>query len=281
MTTQALREVATGERKRPTDFPGMLEAYKGEIARALPKHLNADTMTRIALTSFRLTPKLAECAPQSVFACVIQASQLGLRPGLLGECFLIPFKKKNSYICQLIVGYQGMIELARRSGQVLSIGAYVVHEKDQYAVKFGTDPGIEHIPFLHDDPGAPKLAYAVAELKGGGKHAEVMSIREINSHRDRSSNYRAAKTGRWDTPWDTDYEEMARKTVIRRICKYLPKSNELALGLSLDYAADRGTQLLTVEDAISGAFVPDPVEGEATEKPAELEKPSEAEAKPA
>ncbi len=270
MTTTQLREIATGEAaKRPTTFPKMLEAYKGEIARALPKHLNADAMTRIALTCFRMNPKLADCEPASVFACVIQASQLGLRPGLMGECFLIPFKdtRNNKVICTLQIGYQGMIELARRSGQVLSLGAYLVHEKDQYAVHFGTDPGISHIPYLDDEPGKVKLGYAVAKLVGGGTHAEVMAVREINSHRDRSASYRAAKQYKKDTPWDTDYEEMARKTLIRRICKYLPKSNELAIGMALDDTANRGTQALTVEEAIENAFVPAEIEGEVTEKP--------------
>lgn len=270
MTTQALREVATGQPAvKPTDFPGMLTAYKSEIARALPRHLNPDNMARIALTCFRMTPKLATCTPQSVFACVIQASQLGLRPGMMGECFLIPYedKKKKVVICTLQLGYQGMLELVRRSGLVDSIAAYIVHEKDQYAVRFGTNPGIEHIPHLDGDPGAPKLGYAVAQIKGGGTHAEVMTIREINSHRDRSQNYRAAKQYGYSNPWDTDYEEMARKTVIRRICKYLPKSNELALGMTIDDSAQTGTQSLSVEDAIAGAFVPDPVEAEVIEKP--------------
>ena len=115
MSTQALR-VATGAAK-PTNFPGMLDAYKGEIARALPKHLNADTMARVALTCFRMNPKLGQCQPASVFAAVIQASQLGLRPGLLGECYLIPYKDQ----CTLQLGYQGLLELVRRSGLVDSI----------------------------------------------------------------------------------------------------------------------------------------------------------------
>jgi len=272
MTTENLRAVATGQPTvKPTDFPGMLTAYKSEIARALPRHLNPDNMARIALTCFRMTPKLAQCTPQSVFACVIQASQLGLRPGMMGECFLIPYedKKKKQIICTLQLGYQGMLELVRRSGLVDSIAAYIVHEKDQYAVHFGTNPGIEHIPHLDGDPGAPKLGYAVAQIKGGGTHAEVMTMREINSHRDRSQNYRAAKQYGYSNPWDTDYEEMARKTVIRRICKYLPKSNELALGMALDDSAHLGSQALSVDDAISGAFVPDPVEAEQIEGPKE------------
>ena len=125
MSTTALRAMATGTmaEKKPNSFPSMLEAYRGEIARALPKHLNADTMTRIALTCFRMNPRLGECQPASVFASVIQASQLGLRPGLMGECYLIPYKTREGMQCQLQIGYQGLLELVRRSGLVESVGS--------------------------------------------------------------------------------------------------------------------------------------------------------------
>lgn len=274
MSTQALKSVATSTAvatKKPADnFPAMLEAYKGEIARALPRHLQPDTMARIALTCFRMNPKLAECRPSSVFASVIQASQLGLRPGLMGECYLIPYKGE----CTLQLGYQGLLELVRRSGLVESIGAYLVHEKDTYEVHFGTDPGVEHVPNLDGDRGPVKFGYAVAHIKGGGKHVEVMTLSEINAIRDRSQNVINAKKYDKKTPWDTDYEEMARKTLIRRICKYLPKSNELATALALDDAAFRGTQSLSVDDAIANTFVPPPIDVEATEKIAADDNPS-------
>ncbi len=87
MSTQALKAVATGQPavRKPTNFPALLDAYKGEIARALPRHLNAETMTRVALTCFRMNPKLEECKPASVFAAVIQASQLGLHQAQVCE----------------------------------------------------------------------------------------------------------------------------------------------------------------------------------------------------
>lgn len=236
--------------KVPTTFPAMLTAYRDEIARALPRHMNADTMLRVALTAFRLTPKLRECHPASVFAAVIQASQLGLRPNMLGECFLIPFKDE----CQLIIGYQGLLQLARRSGEIASIGAYLVHVKDQFAVSFGTEPGITHVPYLDSDPGDVRFGYAVAKLHGGGTHVELMRLDEILRIRDRSSNVVRAKKAGYKTPWDTDPEEMMRKTLIRRICKYLPKSPELATALAID-AAD-GRQALNVDDAVAGVFVP-------------------------
>lgn len=254
MSNNALKAVTTGTAvaKRPDNFPAMLEAYKGEIARALPRHLNPDTMARVALTCFRMNPKLSECQPASVFAAVIQASQLGLRPGLMGEAYLIPYKDQ----CTLQLGYQGLLELVRRSGLVDSIGAYLVHERDTYEVRFGTEPGVTHEPCLDGDPGPVKFGYAVAKLKGGGTHVEVMTLQEIQRIRERSQNVKNARKYGKETPWDTDFDEMARKTLIRRICKYLPKSNELATALELDNAADRNAQVLNVQDAISNTFVP-------------------------
>ena len=279
MSTQALKAVATGQPavRKPTNFPALLDAYKGEIARALPRHLNADTMTRVALTCFRMNPKLDECKPASVFAAVIQASQLGLRPGLLGECYLIPYKEQ----CQLQIGYQGLIELVRRSGLVESIGAYLVHERDTYAALFGTDPGVEHQPHLDGDRGAVKFGYAVARLKGGGTHVEVMTLAEIEAIRERSQNVRTARRFGKETPWDTDFGEMARKTLIRRICKYLPKSNEVALALALEDSAARGAQALNVDDAIAGTFVPPPIDIEPTEPPERTPAAPEQPAAPA
>jgi recombination protein RecT len=259
--TQGGRSTQVAQRK-PDNFPAMLEAYRGEIARALPKHLNAETMTRIALTCFRMNPRLAECKPASVFAAVIQASQLGLRPGLIGECYLIPYKDE----CTLQIGYQGLLELVRRSGLVDSIGAYLVYERDTYSVRFGTDPGVEHVPALDGDRGGVKFGYAVAKLKGGGTHVEVMTLGEITAIRDRSQNVQSAKRYGKKTPWDTDFDEMARKTLLRRIAKYLPKSPDLATALALDDSAARGAQQITVADAIAGTFVPPAIDGEAIER---------------
>lgn len=268
MSVAALKQATGGTqvatREKPSTFPAMLEAYKSEIARALPRHLNPDTMARVALTCFRMNPKLAECAPASVFAAVIQASQLGLRPGLLGECYLIPYKGE----CTLQLGYQGLLELVRRSGLVDSIGAYVVFERDTYAVRFGTDPGVDHSPYLDGDRGAIRFVYAVAHIKGGGKHVEVMTLGEINKIRDRSQNVQNARKYGKKTPWDTDFEEMARKTALRRICKYLPKSNEVALAMALDDAAHSGAQGLTAQAAIDSAWTPPVIDMEDPSKPA-------------
>lgn len=239
-------------RKVPDNFPAMLERFKGEIARALPKHLDGDRMARIALTSFRSNPKLAKCEPRSVFASIIIASQLGLEPGVMGQCYLIPYKDE----CQLQIGYQGLIELVRRSGKVSRIEAHVVHANDTFEYEVGLTTKLVHKPVLDGDPGEARLAYAVAEIDGGGFHVEVMTRRQIEAIRDRSQNVINARKYSKKTPWDTDEEEMWRKTLIRRICKYLPKSAELATSLALDNAADTGKQHVDIDDAIDGTWAP-------------------------
>lgn len=252
MTTQALKAVTSGQVTKPTTFPAMLEAYKGEIARALPKHLSPDRLARIAMTEFRKNPKLGDCDPRSVFAAVIQASQLGLEPGLMGQAYLIPYKTE----CQLIPGYQGLIDLVRRTGMVKRIEAHVVRDGDKFQYRTGMTTTLEHEPALDGDPGTLRLAYAVAEFTGGGYHVEVMTRAQIETIRNRSQGYQMSKRFNKPGPWDTDTEEMWRKTVIRRICKYLPKSAELVTALSLDDTAEHGAQHLTTKDAIEGTWMP-------------------------
>ncbi|MGH8600658.1 MAG: recombinase RecT, partial [Burkholderiales bacterium] len=236
----------------------MLDRFKGEIARALPKHLDGDRMARVALTCFNSSPRLRECEPRSVFASIIIASQLGLEPGVMGQCYLIPYKnsRTNRYECQLQVGYQGLVDLVRRSGLVKRIETHVVHANDVFEYSIGLENKLLHRPVLDGDPGAPRLAYAVAEFKDGGVHVEVMTAHEIFAIRDRSQNVISGKRFNKKTPWDTDLEEMMRKTVARRICKMLPKSASLATALAIDNAADRGTQAIDIDDAIDDTWAP-------------------------
>lgn len=234
---------------RDRQFPAMLEQFKTEIARALPRHLNPDRMTRIALTCFRLNPKLAQCQPASVFAAVIQASQLGLEPGLLGQCYLIPYKDE----CTLQIGYQGLVDLVRRTGRVKRIEAHAVRDGDTFTYRTGLQTILEHEPSLDGAQGDLRLAYAVAEFTDGGFHVEVMTRAQIEGIRDRSQNVQNARKWNKATPWDTDTEEMWRKTLLRRICKYLPRSPELATALAID---ESPKQNLTVDDAINGTWAP-------------------------
>lgn len=243
MGANALKQAVSGQAvatkpAKPTTIHGFLETYKSEIQRALPKHMTADRMARIALTEFRKTPALMKCEPASLFGAVIQCAQLGLEPGgALGHAYLIPFenRKKGTTEVQFIVGYRGMIDLARRSGQIVSLEAHAVYEGDKFECMFGLNSDLKHVPDWENpnrtDPSKLRFVYAVAKLKDGGTQFEVMSRAEIDAIRARS---KAASYG----PWVSDYVAMALKTVIRRLFKYLPVSIELSQAVAMDERAE-------------------------------------------
>ena len=192
-----------------------------EIEKALPKHMDADRMARIALTTIRTNPKLLECSVPSLLGAVMQSAQLGLEPGLVGHCYFVPFKngKTGQSEVQFIIGYKGMIDLARRSGNIESIYAHAVYANDTFEYEYGLHPKLVHKPAM-TERGEFIGAYAVAHFKDGGYQFEFMPKEEIERRRKRS---KAANAG----PWVTDYEEMAKKTVIRHMWKYLPISIEI------------------------------------------------------
>lgn len=193
------------------------DGAKTALSAALPKHVSVDRMVRVVLTAIGKNPDLLKCDRDSVWSAVLQAAELGLEPGgALGHAYLIPYKSQ----CQLVIGYRGMIALARRSAEIESLEAHVVYEKDTFKLAYGLDSMLEHVPYLDGDPGAMRLAYAVAKLRGGGVQFEVMTRSQIEKIRDRGG----AKLG---GPWKTDAPEMWRKTVIRRLFKLLPMSVEL------------------------------------------------------
>jgi len=188
----------------------------------LPKHISAERMARIALTTIRTNPKLLEASVPSLIGAIMQAAQLGLEPGLIGHCYLVPFRngKTGQTDVQFIIGYKGMIDLARRSGQIKNIYAHTVYSNDEFDYELGLEPKLKHKPYMEGDRGEFIGAYAVAHFKDGGYQFEFMPKSEIEKRRQRS---KAAKNG----PWVTDFEEMAKKTVIRHMWKYLPISVEI------------------------------------------------------
>ncbi|MBU9318917.1 recombinase RecT [Burkholderia multivorans] len=234
------------------------ESQKGTLAAVLPGHVSPDRMLKIALGALRTTPKLMECTVESLMGAVVQCSQLGLEPNTpLGHAYLIPFEKKKKVgsewvtekvETQIVIGYKGLIDLARRSGQVVSIAAHAVHEHDHFDYAFGLDEKLEHKPAM-SARGRVIAFYAVAKLVGGGHAFEVMSAEQVNEIRDASQNYKFARD-KEKTVWGQHYEEMGRKTVLRRLFKYLPVSIELASAAALDDvgASGRSQALDTVLD---------------------------------
>lgn len=252
MSASALKAIATGkvpESEKPKDLAHLMAMpnVQAQIRAALPRHMTAERMARIATTELRKTPKLEQCTPMSFLGAVIQCAQLGLEPGnALGHAYILPYDKRKkiggewktvSTEAQLIIGYRGMIDLARRSGQIMSLSAQAVYKGDQFECSFGLDPTLKHIPDFENptrtQPGLLTFVYSVAKLKDGGTQFAVMSRAEIEAIRDRS---KAANDG----PWVSDYEAMALKTVIRRLFKYLPVSIEMQRAVALDEKADAG-----------------------------------------
>jgi recombination protein RecT len=198
---------------------GLLKSMGPEIARALPRHVTPDRMARVCLTALRVNPKLADCSPASFMASIMACAQLGLEPNSpLGQAYLIPYKTT----CQLILGYQGMIDLALRSGRVTSIKASIVRQGDTFEVEHGLHEKLVHRPSGDDD--APMThVYAVARIKDGDPVFTVLSRAAVEKRRKRGASGKGIST-----PWDTDYESMALKCAVRALWKWLPKSAEMA-----------------------------------------------------
>lgn len=230
-----------------TNFPAMLKSYEAEIARALPKHMSGDRLSRIALTEFRKNPKLAQCDPRSVFAAVIMASQLGLEPGINGQCYMVPYKNE----CQFIPGWKGMVDLVNRTGRS-TVWTGAVYEGDEFDWGLGDKPFIHHKPCGEDDPKKITHVYAVGRVNGAEwANIEVWPIRKVWKHRDKHNKVS-------DRHYSFRYPEMyARKVVLLQVIKYLPSSVEISQALDMDYAANQGTQHLNNPiDVIEGTYFP-------------------------
>lgn len=305
MSTQALKAAATGRTELATMKPKdqiafLLKQKQGEIAKMLPKHLNAERLLKVAQIAATTTPGLIECDVASLVGAIGQCAQMGLEPNtVLGHAYLVPFNTKRKDATgrerwvksvQVIIGYKGLIDLARRSGQIISIAAHEVCENDHFELVYGLNERLEHKPAL-TDRGAVIGYYAVAKLVGGGHAFEFMSQTQIDQIKVATQSKGAYG------PWKDHPIEMGRKTVIRRLAKYLPLSIEFQTAVALDALAEAGKDqnLETIdgdflvvpdEDALAleqqpaepvpGATeIPEPVEAVAapTEKP--IEAPSE------
>lgn len=247
---------------QPQTIAQFIEVMKGEMARALPKHLSADRLARIALTEVRRTPRLAQCTQPSFGGALMTCAQLGLEPGVTGEAYLIPRKNgrlsrdagRDIFEVQLTIGYQGMAKLFWQSPLAKSLDAQAVYENDYFEYELGLEPYLKHKPTL-EERGNAIAYYSVATLTNGGHAFIVLSRSDVEKIRIRSN----AGTGDKDSPWKTDYDEMAKKTCLRRMFKLLPKSPELARALS----QDEGVRTDWAEDAIDiQPEYPDAVPGE-------------------
>jgi recombination protein RecT len=262
--TAAMAETAKAKQKAEVAATGKKQltvvdylnspSFSAQIAKALPKFFDLDRFTRSAISEFRLNPALQQCSVPSVLGYFMQAAMCGLEPATtLGQCYAVPFKngKTGEMEAQFILGYRGMMSIARRSGDLARIEAHIVHEKDEFSLSYGLNPDIEHKPFIDGDPGEVRGAYCVVWFKDGNCQYRFMPKSEIDKHRSRS------KAGRFG-PWVTDYEEMCLKTVFRSMFKWLPISLEAAQAVKNDDAVvtyKNSEAAQTADDLIEVSFV--------------------------
>jgi recombination protein RecT len=209
-------------------------AFRDQVAKALPKHLTPDRFIRIACTTVMRTPKLAQCDQASFFNALLTLSQLGLEPDGR-RAHLIPFenRKRNVMECQLIIDWKGLAELVLNSGTIATLHADLICDNDEFAFDMGEI--LHHRINFKTDRGTPYAAYALAKTKTGEKFVQVMTKAEIEGIRDNSQGWRAFKAGyAKQSPWQDSPGEMWKKTVFRRLCKWLPLSPEIRDGVEKD-----------------------------------------------
>lgn len=262
----------------------LLTQKKGEIAKMLPKHLNADRLLKVAQIAATTTPALAKCDVASLVGAIGQCAQMGLEPNtVLGHAYLVPFNTKRKdgngqerwvNSVQVIIGYKGLIDLARRSGQIVSIAAHEVCENDRFDMAYGLDERLEHVPAM-GERGEVIGFYAVAKLKDGGFAFEFMSRHQVEKIRDGSQGWQQAlKFKKTDIhPWSAHFVEMGRKTVIRRLAKFLPLSIEFQTAAALDEMATTGKDQ-NLESALDGDYVIVPDDAPASDGQELQEQPS-------
>lgn len=229
------KSLTVGNQDKLQTLRGLLQKSKNSIQEVLPAHMSADRMVKIATVAASRNPLLLQCDTISILRALMESSQLGLEPFTgLQQAYIIPYRngKTGHYEAQFMPSYRGLIDLARRSGEIRSIEAHVVYENDLFECELGLNPKLKHVPsFDGKNRGEPRLAYAVAMLKDGASQYEVMTKAEIEEVRSAS---KSANNG----PWVNWWSEMAKKTVLKRLVKYLPMSAELSKAVTKDNAAE-------------------------------------------
>lgn len=231
-----------------------VKSMEGEIKKALPSVITPERFTRITLSALSSNPDLQNTTPQSFLAAMMTAAQLGVEPNTpLGQAYLLPYRNKGTLECQFQLGAKGLMDLAYRSGEISVIQAHTVYANDEFHYEFGLEPKLDHKPALKDR-GEPIAFYAVFRTKDGGYGFEVMSVEDVKLHAKKYSK----SYGSQYSPWTTSFEEMAKKTVLKRVLKYAPLKSDFARQITADESikTEISPDMLDVSNA--------PIEVEAT-----------------
>ena len=219
---------AVAKGKKPSSIQDYIQVMGPAIKAALPSVMTPERFTRITMSALSANPRLKECTPQSFLGAMMTAAQLGLEPNTpLGQAYLIPFKNHGRMECQFQLGYKGLIDLAYRSGEVSIIQAHTVYENDDFRYELGLDATLRHVP-ARSNRGKPIFYYAIFKTKTGGYCFQVMSIEDVRTHAQKFS--KSFGNG----PWQTNFDEMAKKTVLKKVLKYAPLKSDFARGIAQD-----------------------------------------------
>lgn len=251
----ALAEKAAGNDVKLTKnmkIDDMIKKMSPEIKKALPSFFTPERFTRMALSTLNNNVKLRDCSPVTVLAAMMNAAQLGLEPNTpLGQAYLIPYRNHGKMECQFQIGYKGLIDLAYRNENIQTVQAQCVYENDEFEYELGLEPKLIHKPAL-TDRGSLILVYALWKAENGGYGFEVMSKDDIDAHARRYSQSYSSSS----SPWKSNFEEMAKKTVIKKCLKYAPLRSDILRAVSNDE---------TIKSSISvdmSEVAPDEVAGE-------------------
>jgi recombination protein RecT len=236
MENKIQNQVATtnsGEKKTMQQY---VKAMEGEIKKALPSVITPERFTRMVLSAMSTNPKLSSCTPGSFLGAMMSAAQLGLEPNTpLGQAYILPYMNKGTLEAQFQIGYKGLIDLAYRSGEVELVQAHIVYSNDTFECEFGLEPKLVHKP-ADSDRGDPVKVYAMFKTKSGGYGFDVMSMDDVKKHAEKYSQ--AYKSNY--SPWKTSYEEMAKKTCLKRVLKYAPLKSDFVKAMVQDEVIKSG-----------------------------------------
>ena len=254
-STTSVEKIARGEKpeSQVAKFSRFLDKMKPQLALALPRHLNADRMSRLALTAFSTTPALQECTPDSIAGCIMIAAQLGLEPGVNGQAYLIPYKdrRNNKTVCTFVPGWKGLVDLVARSGRA-SVWTGAVFDGDKFEYQLGDSPFCRHTPSTDDvDGSAFTHVYAIGRVKDSQTPViEVWSRARVQKH---LTTYNKVGDRHYAKSGENNFQMYGRKVALLQVLKYMPSSIELTTAAAFAQAADTGENMVLEGDYISVA----------------------------
>ena len=249
-----------------TSMQALIKKMEPEIKKALPSVITPERFTRMVFSALSINPKLAECTPASFLGAMMQAAQLGVEPNTpLGQAYLIPYKNKGTMETQFQLGYKGLIDLCYRSGELKDIQAHEVYENDIFEFEYGLDPKLKHVPALRDR-GEVIGYYAAFHTVKGGYGFEVMSKEDVISHAKKTSQ---AFNNPY-SPWAKYFDEMAKKTVVKKALKYAPIKTDFVKAIATDETIKSNiTEAMDEQPDETVTFEAEPIAEEPQAEPAE------------